>query len=148
MAKGVKTRNVDLFREALTEYASGRCSQSKAAKMAGMSRPTFRKYAICNHWLFSLCLKQRVGKRNTQEIHICVLPKCWSAHASHLRSFRLWTSAVDLFREALTEYANGRCSQSKAAKMAGMSRPTFRKYANMHFLGIPFPDTLFKAKEE
>ena len=57
------------------------------------------------------------------------------------------TRNVDLFREALTEYASGRCSQSKAAKMAGMSRPTFRKYANMYFLGIPFPDTLFKAKE-
>jgi hypothetical protein len=26
--------------------------------------------------------------------------------------------------------------------------PAFRKYANMHFLGIPFPDTLFKAKEK
>lgn len=43
MAKGVKTRNAKLFQEALTEYAYGRCSQSKAAKMAGMSRPTFRK---------------------------------------------------------------------------------------------------------
>ena len=58
------------------------------------------------------------------------------------------TQNVDLFRKALTEYTSGRCSQSKAAKMAGMSRPTFRKYANMHFLGIPFPDTLFKAKEK
>ena len=45
MAKGVKTRNIDSFREGLMEYAYGRCSQSKAAKMAGMSRPTFRKYA-------------------------------------------------------------------------------------------------------
>ena len=45
MAKGVKTRNAKLFQEALTEYAYGRCSQAKAAKMAGMSRPTFRKYA-------------------------------------------------------------------------------------------------------
>ena len=57
------------------------------------------------------------------------------------------TQNVDLFRKALTEYTSGRCSQSKAAKIAGMSVPTFRKYANMHFLGIPFPDTLFKAKE-
>lgn len=32
MAKGVKTRNAKLFQEALTEYAYGRCSQSKAAK--------------------------------------------------------------------------------------------------------------------
>lgn len=38
MAKGVKTRNIDSFQEALTEYACGRCSQSKAAKMAGMSK--------------------------------------------------------------------------------------------------------------
>ena len=45
MAKGVKTRNIESFREGLMEYAYGRCSQSKAAKMAGMSRPTFRKYA-------------------------------------------------------------------------------------------------------
>lgn len=58
------------------------------------------------------------------------------------------TQNVDLFRKALTEYASGRCSQSKAAKMAGMSRPTFRKYANMYFLSIPFPDTLFKVKEK
>lgn len=58
------------------------------------------------------------------------------------------TRNVDLFREALMEYTSGRCSQSKAAKMAGMSRPTFTKYANMYFLGIPFPDTLFKAKEK
>ena len=55
---------------------------------------------------------------------------------------------VDLFREALTEYTAGRCSQSKAAKMAGMSRPTFRKYANMYFLCIKFPDTLFREKGE
>lgn len=58
------------------------------------------------------------------------------------------TQNVDLFRKALTEYTSGRRSQSKAAKMAGMSRPTFRKYANMYFLGIPFPDTLFRAKGE
>ena len=58
------------------------------------------------------------------------------------------TRNVDLFREALTEYIAGRCSQSKAAKMASMSRPTFRKYANMYFLGTPFPDTLFRAKGE
>ena len=58
------------------------------------------------------------------------------------------TRNVDLFREALTEYTSSRCSQAQAAKIAGMSVPTFRKYANMHFLGIPFPDTLFKAKEK
>lgn len=58
------------------------------------------------------------------------------------------TRNIESFREALTEYVAGRCSQSKAAKMADMSRPTFRKYANMYFLGIPFPDTLFKAKEK
>lgn len=45
MAKGVKTRNIDSFREGLMEYAYGRCSQAKAAKIAGMSVPTFRKYA-------------------------------------------------------------------------------------------------------
>ena len=58
------------------------------------------------------------------------------------------TRNAKLFQEALTEYENGRCSQAEAAKIAGMSVPTFRKYANMHFLGIPFPDTLFKAKEK
>ena len=58
------------------------------------------------------------------------------------------TRNAKLFKEALTEYAHGRCSQAKAAKIAGMSVPTFRKYANMHFLGMPFPDTLFKAKEK
>ena len=57
------------------------------------------------------------------------------------------TRNIDSFREGLMEYAYGRCSQAQAAKIAGMSVPTFRKYANMHFLGIPFPDTLFKAKE-
>lgn len=55
------------------------------------------------------------------------------------------TRNIDSFREGLMEYAYGRCSQAEAAKIAGMSVPTFRKYANMHFLGIPFPDTLFKA---
>ena len=55
------------------------------------------------------------------------------------------TRNIDSFREGLMEYAYGRCSQAQAAKIAGMSVPTFRKYANMHFLGIPFPDTLFKA---
>ena len=58
------------------------------------------------------------------------------------------TRNAKLFQKALTEYAYGRCSQAEAAKIAGMSVPTFRKYANMHFLGIPFPDTLFKAKEK
>lgn len=58
------------------------------------------------------------------------------------------TRNIDSFREGLMEYAYGRCSQAQAAKIAGMSVPTFRKYANMHFLGIPFPDTLFKAKEK
>lgn len=56
------------------------------------------------------------------------------------------TRNIDSFREGLMEYTYGRCSQAQAAKIAGMSVPTFRKYANMHFLGIPFPDTLFKAK--
>lgn len=56
------------------------------------------------------------------------------------------TRNIDSFREGLMEYAYGRCSQAEAAKIAGMSVPTFRKYANMHFLGIPFPDTLFKAR--
>ena len=45
MAKGVKTRNIDSFREGLMEYAYGRCSQAEAVKIAGMSVPTFRKYA-------------------------------------------------------------------------------------------------------
>lgn len=45
MAKGVKTRNIDSFREGLMEYAYGRCSQAQAVKIAGMSVPTFRKYA-------------------------------------------------------------------------------------------------------
>lgn len=45
MAKGVKTRNIDSFLEGLMEYAYGRCSQAEAAKIAGMSAPTFRKYA-------------------------------------------------------------------------------------------------------
>ena len=58
------------------------------------------------------------------------------------------TRNAKLFQEALTEYTYGRCSQAEAAKIAGMSVPTFRKYANMYFLGIPFPDTLFKAKEK
>lgn len=56
------------------------------------------------------------------------------------------TRNIESFREGLMEYAYGRCSQAQAAKIAGMSVPTFRKYANMHFLGIPFPDTLFKAR--
>ena len=58
------------------------------------------------------------------------------------------TRNIDSLREGLMEYAYGRCSQAEASKIAYMSVPTFRKYANMHLLGIPFPDTLFKAKEK
>ena len=58
------------------------------------------------------------------------------------------TRNIESFQKGLMEYAYGRCSQVQAAKKAGMSVPTFRKYANMYFLGIPFPDTLFKAKEK
>jgi len=39
-------------------------------------------------------------------------------------------------------WANG-ASQAMAAKIAGMSIPTFLKYAEYLLLGIPFPDTLF-----
>ena len=58
------------------------------------------------------------------------------------------TRDIDKISEGVAKYLNRECSQVKAAKIAGMSVPTFRKYANMHFLGIPFPDTLFKAKEK
>lgn len=39
----------------------------------------------------------------------------------------------DKFYEAMNLYVSGQLSQEKAAKIAGMSVPTFRKYANMHF---------------
>lgn len=44
MAKGVKTRNIDKFSEACAEFLNGNCSLTKAAKIAGMSTPTFQKY--------------------------------------------------------------------------------------------------------
>lgn len=39
----------------------------------------------------------------------------------------------DKFYEAINLYISGQVSQVKAAKVAGCSVPTFRKYANMHF---------------
>lgn len=39
----------------------------------------------------------------------------------------------DKFYEAINLYISGQASQAEAAKIAGMSVPTFRKYANMHF---------------
>ena len=54
----------------------------------------------------------------------------------------------DKFSEAVAEYMAGRVTQAKAAKIAGMSTPTFLKYLNMLFNGEPFPDTLFEDEEK
>lgn len=54
----------------------------------------------------------------------------------------------DKFSEAVAEYMAGRVTQAKAAKIAGMSTPTFLKYLNMLFNGEPFPDTLFVFEDK
>ena len=45
MAMGVHPLNKDKFYEAINLYISGQASQVKAAKVAGCSVPTFKKYA-------------------------------------------------------------------------------------------------------
>ena len=45
MAAGVHPLNKDKFYEAINLYISGQVSQVKAAKVAGCSVPTFKKYA-------------------------------------------------------------------------------------------------------
>ena len=45
MAAGVHPLNKDKFYEAINLYISGQASQVKAAKVAGCSVPTFKKYA-------------------------------------------------------------------------------------------------------
>lgn len=50
----------------------------------------------------------------------------------------------DKFSEACAKYLNRECSRKKAAKIAGMSEPTFKKYLLVLLSGEKFPDTLFK----
>nr|DAJ12233.1 MAG TPA: helix-turn-helix domain protein [Bacteriophage sp.] len=45
MAQGVHALNKEKFYEAMDLYVSGRIKQKEAAKIAGCSIPTFRKYA-------------------------------------------------------------------------------------------------------
>ena len=58
------------------------------------------------------------------------------------------TRDIDKFSEGVAKYLNRECSQVKAAKIAGMSVPTFMKYVNKFLTGEELPDTLFKAKEK
>ena len=55
---------------------------------------------------------------------------------------------LDKFSEACAKYMNGECSQIKAAKIAGMSTPTFSKYLKTLLLGEKFPDNLFESKKK
>lgn len=45
MAQGVHALNREKFYEAIDLYVTGRIKQEEAAKIAGCSIPTFRKYA-------------------------------------------------------------------------------------------------------
>lgn len=51
---------------------------------------------------------------------------------------------LDKFSEACAKYLNHECSQVKAAEIAEMSIPTFKKYLWILLSGQKFPDTLFK----
>ena len=67
-------------------------------------------------------IRHIVVDAGTNATHIPTAVVCMSCCITTHR-----VSSVRFIKEALTEYAYGRCSQSKAAKMAGMSRPTDRK---------------------
>lgn len=54
----------------------------------------------------------------------------------------------DKFSEACAKYLNRECNQVVAAKIAGMSAPTFKKYLKTLLLGESFPDTLFKNEKK
>lgn len=49
----------------------------------------------------------------------------------------------DKFYEAINLYISGQASQVKAAKVAGCSVPTFKKYANKIYGGEELPDNLW-----
>ena len=50
----------------------------------------------------------------------------------------------DKFYEAINLYISGQVSQVKAAKIAGCSVPTFKKYANKIYGGEELPDNLWR----
>ena len=52
----------------------------------------------------------------------------------------------DKFYEAINLYISGQASQVKAAKVAGCSVPTFKKYANKIYGGEELPDNLWGKK--
>ena len=47
------------------------------------------------------------------------------------------------FEDALNGYLNGKYIQAEASKIAGGSRDTFLKYANMILLGEQIPNGVF-----
>lgn len=51
------------------------------------------------------------------------------------------------FYKALELVIEGRISLTQAAPLAGMSGPTFSKYANMVLRGEELPDTLFQSRQ-
>lgn len=54
----------------------------------------------------------------------------------------------DKFSKACAKYLNRECNMINAAKIAGMSPPTFSKYLRTLLLGDKFPDNLFGEKKK
>lgn len=54
----------------------------------------------------------------------------------------------DKFYEAINLYISGQASQVKAAKVAGCSVPTFKKYANKIYGGEELPDNLWGGRSD
>lgn len=54
----------------------------------------------------------------------------------------------DKFYEAINLYISGQASQVKAAKVAGCSVPTFKKYANKIYGGEELPDNLWGKNDD
>jgi|GEM_PF-443066 hypothetical protein len=52
------------------------------------------------------------------------------------------------FYEAINLYISGQASQVKAAKVAGCSVPTFKKYANKIYGGEELPDNLWGKNDD
>lgn len=61
-----------------------------------------------------------------------------------------WGNKVDedVFCESINRYARGEITQVNAAKMCGISTPTWCKWANKYLWGEPMPSSFFKAKDK
>lgn len=58
------------------------------------------------------------------------------------------TISRERFLEAYNGFLRGGMTLETAAKVAGVSKPTLKKYFEIEMTGGEFPDTLFDSREE